>query len=162
MNAWAWYWLAFPAWLIIIITATARLDDLDRSHWSLRWHIRRIGLMGVGVVAVLALVNRWTTDFWFYLAPNGLTALIAWSWAIVWLTTEGQQPWFDYILGVHRKTETWRELSWRERMGAEGRALRASFKPRRFRKPPPPSYDPPQGKLQTFPTIHDRPPGEER
>ena len=106
MNA--WYLLAVPGWLIIIITAAARLHDLGREHWALRFHLRRIGLAGVGAVAAIMLATPFTEDHWLYAAPTWRSTMIAWSWALVWLTTEGVPPWYDYILGVHRRTDEWK------------------------------------------------------
>ncbi len=133
MNA--WYLVAVPAWLIIIVTAAARLHDLGREHWAIRYHVRRIGLMGVGAIAAIMLTTPFTVDRWFYAAPTWRSAMIAWSWALVWLTTEGVPPWYDYILGVHRQTEQWRAMGWRARLRGEWLALRASFRPRRRRPP---------------------------
>lgn len=133
MNA--WYLLAFPAWIIVMITAAARLHDLGRDSWELRHHVRRAGLVGVGAVAVVMIATPFTEDRWFYQAATWRTVMISWSWAIVWLTTEGMPPWYDYILGVHRNVEHWKTLGWRERARLEWSALRASFRPRRRRQP---------------------------
>lgn len=133
MNA--WYLLAAPAWLVVLITAAARLHDLGRDQWEFRHHARRIGLMGVGTIAAVMLATPMTADRWFYAEPTWRQAMIAWSWATVWLTTEGVPPWYDYILGVHRQTEHWKALGWRGRILGEWSALRASFRPRRRRPP---------------------------
>lgn len=133
MNA--WFLIAVPAWLIIIATAAARLADLGRDQWELRHHLRRIGLTGVGAIAAVMLATPFTTDRWFYAAPTWRSVAIAWSWALVWLTTENIPPWWDYILGVHRHTEQWKALGWRGRIAGEIRALRDSFRPRRRRAP---------------------------
>lgn len=125
------YVLAFPAWLVIIITAAARLHDLGRDQWALRHHVRRIGLIGIGAVAAIMLATPWTSDHWLYAEPTWRSTMLAWSWALVWLTTEGMPPWWDYILGVHRDTTSWQALPWRRRLLAEWQALRASFRPRR-------------------------------
>lgn len=135
MNA--WYLLAVPGWLIIIITAAARLHDLGREHWALRFHLRRVGLAGVGAIAAIMLATPFTEDHWLYAAPTWRSTMIAWSWALVWLTTEGVPPWYDYILGVHRRTDEWKKLGLRGRLRGEWQALRASFRPRRRRPPLP-------------------------
>lgn len=70
-------------------------------------------------------------------------ALLAWAWAFVWITTPGMPPWWDFILGVHRRTDQWKGLGLRARFRGEWRALRASFKPTRYRKP----MTGPEGKL---------------
>lgn len=134
MNA--WYLLAAPAWLIVIITSAARLQDLGRDHWALRHHVRRVGLICVGAIAAVMLATPFTHDHWLYAEPTWRFTVIAWSWALVWLTTEGYPPWYDYILGVHRQTEQWKSMGWRARLRGEWQALRASFRPRRRRQPP--------------------------
>ena len=57
-----------------------------------------------------------TADHWLYAAPTWRSTMIAWSWALVWLTTEGVPPWYDYILGVHRQTEQWKAMGMRARL----------------------------------------------
>lgn len=138
-----WYLIAAPAWLILVITAAARLHDLGPSHWDLRYHLRRLGLAAVGAISAIMLATPFTVDRWFYAEPTWRGAMNAWAWALVWLTTEGIPPWWDYILGVHRKTEEWAGLGWRARLRCEWRALRDSFKPRRLRQP----LSGPQGPL---------------
>lgn len=133
MNA--WYLITAPAWLVIIITAAARLHDLGPEHWAFRYHVRRIGLIGVGAIAAIMLATPFTADRWFYATPTWRSGMIAWSWALVWLTTEGMPPWYDYVIGVHRRTEQWKALSLRGRLRAELAALRDSFRPRRKRAP---------------------------
>lgn len=133
MNA--WYLFAVPAWIVVIITAAARLHDLGREHWALRYHVRRVGLTGVGAIAAIMLSTPFTADHWLYADPTWRTAMIAWSWALVWLTTENMPPWWDYILGVHRQTEQWKALGLRGRIRGEIQALRESFRPRRRRPP---------------------------
>lgn len=128
-----WYFLSVPAYLVLIITAAARLADLGKQHMELIHHVRRVGLMGVGLIAAVLLLTPWTTDRWFYSMPTWRSFVLAWSWALVWLTTESLPPWYDYILGVHRRTDQWAGLGWRGRLAGEIAALRDSFKPRRYR-----------------------------
>lgn len=131
-----WFVIALPAWMIIIITAAARLHDLGRDKWGLRYHVRRIGLTCVGSIAAVMMLTPFTADSWMYAEPSWRQAMIGWSWALVWLTTDGMPPWYDYILGVHRRTEAWRHLSFRERLRAEWTALRESFRPDRNKDRP--------------------------
>ena len=133
MNA--WYLIAAPAWLILFITAGARLADMGRAEWAVRDHVRRLGMMGVGTSAAIFLVSPWTEDWWLYAEPTWRAALLSWSWALVWTTTPGMPPWWDFILGVHRQTEQWKALGWRGRLRGELQALRDSFRPRRRRPP---------------------------
>lgn len=133
MNS--WYLIAAPAWVILFITAVARLADMDRSQWAATDHARRLGMMGVGGMAIIMLAMPFTKDGWAYPSATWRTAGLSWSWALVWLTTPGMPPWWDFILGVHRRTHEWREQGLRARIRGEWRALRDSFRPRRSRKP---------------------------
>ena len=89
------------------------------------------------------LVTPFAEDGWLYGESTWRGALLAWAWAFVWITTPGMPPWWDFILGVHRRTDQWKGLGLRARLRGEWRALRASFKPTRYRKP----MDGPEGKL---------------
>lgn len=138
MNA--WYLLSAPAWLLIAITAAARLHDMTRDQWKRRHHVRRLGLIGVGFVASLQLVAPFLLGAWRFYPGEVATwqsFIFGWSWTFVWLTTPNMLPWWDFILGVHRNTGSWGELTRRERIRAELRALANSFKPYRKRKPLP-------------------------
>lgn len=139
-----WYWIAVPGWMLVMITAATRLHDLGRLDWEVRHHIRRIGLIGIGAIAFVMVMTPWTEDRWFYAPATWRSAAIAWSWSVVWLTTEGLPPWWwDYFYGIHRKTATWRNATLREKIGIEWRAVKDIFKPRRRRHPLPG----PQGPL---------------
>lgn len=133
MNAWAL--LSFPAWLILAITAAARLHDMAPEDWAPRDHVRRAGMIGAGFLSALMAFAPFTLGWWKVPAADWLTTSLAWSWAFIWLTTKGTPPWWDFILGVHRKTEEWARLGWRARVRGEWRALRDSFKPTRKRPP---------------------------
>lgn len=128
MNA--WYLLAAPAWAILAITAAARLSDMRREQWAITDHVRRLGLIGVGVMAVVMLASPFTEDTWWYSAPSWRSAGLGWSWALVWLTTPAMPPWWDFILGVHRKTEEWKGHGLVARLAGEWQALRDSFCPK--------------------------------
>ena len=134
MNA--WFFLTIPAWLVLSITATARLADMGRGQWAARDHTRRIGLMGVGVAALVMLTAPMTSQWWLLPDHTWKVCFFAWAWALVWITTPSQPPWWDFVLGVHRHTEQWREFRLRDRILAELRALRASFKSTSYRERP--------------------------
>lgn len=128
-----WFLIAAPAWVILLITAAARLHDMGRSEWRPRDHVRRIGMILVGVAGSVILASPFTIDGWQYPDSTWRGALIAWGFAAVWTTTPGMPPWWDFILGVHRQTEQWKALGWRARIRGELKALRDSFRPRRRR-----------------------------
>ena len=131
-----WYLLAAPAWVVILITAAARLHDLGREQWAMRYHIRRVGLMLVGMMAAIMLATPFTADSRFYEPPGWRQFALAWSWSLVWLTTEGLPPWWNYILGVHRQTDEWARMGFIARVRGELRALRKSFTARRHHRDP--------------------------
>ena len=130
-----WYFVGIPAWIVVILTAGARLADLGPMDWKFLHHLRRLGLSGAGVIGAIALLRPFITDGWYMVPASPVMCGVGWSWAAIWLTTEGMPPWWDYILGVHRDVDYWKQLRWRERLAMEWRALRASFKPRRMRAP---------------------------
>lgn len=130
-----YYLIALPAWVILFITACARLADMDRTQWALTDHVRRLGMMGVGAMSIIMVLGPFTRDGWLYPSHTWRTCGLSWSWALVWVTTPGMPPWWDFILGVHRKTDQWRNQGLRARMRGEAQALRDSFTPRRKRKP---------------------------
>ena len=130
-----WYLLAAPGWFFVVITAATRLADMGKDEWKLRDHTRRLGLMGAGALGTVMLLTPFVTDGWLYDDSTWRGTLMAWSWALVWLTSPNMPPWWDTVLGVHRTTEEWKSYSWRRRLAVEWRALRSSFKPRRFKPP---------------------------
>jgi hypothetical protein len=81
--------------IIILITAVARLDDIKRSQQSVRWWMRRIGLLMVSVAMIMLLASYVTVG-----APNWVPIqkiLGLWGIALTWLTTPGMPPWWKYI-----------------------------------------------------------------
>lgn len=132
-----WYILSFPAWLVLAITAASRLSDMGRDQWAKRHHVRRLGLIGAGALSVMMLLAPFTEGWTslFREPATWRTWAFAWCWSCVWLTTPGMPPWYDFILGVHRDPAVWKGLTWRQRLVAEWRALRNSFRPYRLREP---------------------------
>jgi hypothetical protein len=126
-----WYFIALPAWLIIIASATARLADLGRDQWETRHHVRRLGLIGLACMAAIMLYAPASEEAWRFLPGNWRSACIAWSFALVVMTTEGLPPWHEYITGKHRRTAEWPHMDRRRRVAAEFQALGQSFYPRR-------------------------------
>lgn len=125
-----WYLVAAPAWGVLALTAAARLSDMRRDQWSVPEHVRRLGMIGVGVMSVVMLATPFLRDTWWYDPATWKMAAFSWSWALVWLTTPAMPPWYDFILGVHRRTEEWAGHGIRARLLGEWRALRDSFCPR--------------------------------
>lgn len=127
MNTALVYLLSIPAWLILLATTGARLADMGRDEWKFTDHVRRAGLVGIAVVAAVMLALPQ------YASLVGL--VMAWSLAVVWIVKKDELPWWDIILGVHRSPAEWSALGFRARVRLELKAIAASFKPRRYRKP---------------------------
>lgn len=128
-----WYLLAAPAWIILFVTATARLSDMGRDEWSIAAHVRRAGLIGCAVASVTMLATPFAKDGWLYGDSTWRGVLLSWAIAIDWVTTPGMPPWWDFILGVHRRTDEWRSQGVLARVRGEWNALRDSFRPRRHK-----------------------------
>lgn len=132
MNA--WYFLALLPWLVVAITAAIRLADLvGPAHRQRRDHARRLGLIGLGCIALVQAAGPWCMGWWAYAAPSWEGAVVAWSLALVLMTTPGLPPWWDLVLGVHRDTATWKAAGWRARIRGEWQALCDSFRLTRHR-----------------------------
>ena len=138
-----WYLINIPAWLALLLTVTARLADMGRSEWGVIDHFRRMGYIMAATAFAVMLYTPFSRDSWTFQASTWRGSLLAWAWAVTAITTPGMPPWWDFILGVHRRTDMWKRLSWGGRIAAEWRALCDSFRPRRHRKP----MAGPQGKL---------------
>lgn len=82
------YVAGFPALILILLTALARVNDIKDHQTSLRWQARRTFLVFAagGAVYMLATVPTW-----------GMV-LLYWGVAGTWLTTPGQPPWHQYLL----------------------------------------------------------------
>ena len=130
-----WYLIAAPAWFFVLITAGARLADMGRDEWSFPDHVRRVGLTFIGTAALLMLATPFAQDGWLYANSTWRGVLLGWGWTFVWVTSPNMPPWWDTIIGVHRRTEDWKGLKFRQRLAVEWRTLRSSFKPRRYKPP---------------------------
>ncbi len=92
---WISWGIAVPAWLIIAITALARLYDIKHLGWH--WQVRRIGMVLAGVGAVTLIAAPLLDEgIWF---PTWRAVLLYWGFALTWLTTPAMPPWHKYISG---------------------------------------------------------------
>lgn len=91
------YLLCLPALLVILLTVIPRINALTREQWSPRWHVRRAGLVGAGVGAVMFLAAPFTiaVPWWRECA----TLALVWGIAGTWLTTPGMPPWWEVLTG---------------------------------------------------------------
>lgn len=138
-----WYLVAFPAWLVLALTAAARLADSEERHTFID-HLRILAWVGIGTTSVLILAGPWLADWWLSPPSTWRGTMMGYSWAVAEIAKRGIVPWWDFIIGVHRKTESWKGMGVLCRLAGEGRALRDSFRPRRYRQKP---LDGPQGPL---------------
>lgn len=93
-----WYsWAAtVPALLIILVTALARLDDIDVSKTSWHWQVRRIAFVLLGIGCVYGIGSPFTQTPSF---PSWMGCMTGWGVALAFLTTPGMPPWWKYITG---------------------------------------------------------------
>lgn len=100
-RGWVSWLVCLPAWLIIIITAMARLHDITET--SKRWFFRRIGLILVGAgtasLAMSPLLGYAGSH------PSWRTVVVFWGFALAWITTPRMPPWWRYISGEYKLKE---------------------------------------------------------
>lgn len=127
-----YYWIGLPAYLLAILIAYVRLVDLGPDQREARHMVRRASWVAVGSVFAVFLAFPLARDHvpveytaWFDSSP--IRTLLAWAVVGVWSTTEKQPPLYDYLLGVHRHADEWKNLPFKERMHREWLAIKASF-----------------------------------
>lgn len=87
--------LCVTAAMLIIVMSLARLNDIGRDKKAMRWWFRRIGLLMSFTGMVLFVGSHFLTfaPYWRQI----MAVLSLWGWAIVGITTPGQQPFWKYI-----------------------------------------------------------------
>ena len=93
--SWFTWGASLPAWVIVGLTAAARLHDI--TELSKRWFVRRLGmiLVAAGALAlIIAPVMGYSNSF-----PTWRASCLYWGFALSWLTTPGMPPWWKYING---------------------------------------------------------------
>jgi hypothetical protein len=126
-----WYILCAPAWFCILLSAAARLADME-MHLRPPTILKFFGLIGAGVSAVAILSLPFTTPVGTY-QTSWRVALVGWSWFIVWAMVG--PPWLDMVLGVHRDVDKWKGKGLLVRLRGELKAIADSFRPPRGRLP---------------------------
>jgi hypothetical protein len=90
------YLVSLPAYLLIIITALARVNDIRPTQASKRWQFRRFGLSLVAAACgMFALMPFGEVPRY----PTWLATGFTWGLAFSWLTTPNMPPWWRYIAG---------------------------------------------------------------
>lgn len=97
---WGTWLLTAPAFCIIMITAMARLRDIQ--HMGKRWQLRRLGLIFVGSGALVFCIDPFVGRLEMF--PSWKTTLLSWGFALSWLTTPNMPPWWRYISGEYKST----------------------------------------------------------
>lgn len=92
---WITYWASFGALVIVWLTAVARLNDIKAR--GKKWHVRRLGMLLVGLAAtgMMAMPLFPERDF-----PSWMEVGMRWGLACAWLTTPNMVPWWKYISGT--------------------------------------------------------------
>lgn len=96
--SWVTWAVTVPAWLILGVTAAARL--LDITDDGIRWFVRRLGMILVasGALALIAApLLGYSNAF-----PTWRSSCLQWGFALAWLTTPGMPPWHKYVSGEWR------------------------------------------------------------
>ena len=126
-----WYLVSVVPWVVVFLTATARVNDIKLHQRNSIWHLRIIGLSASMGVAVVMLATPVTISTWYMPSATWQGALIAWAWGLTWFTTPGLPPWAKYIAGTHRvRAPEAPKPSFTGRVTGEFRALADSARPR--------------------------------
>ena len=88
-------WSLILGALLIICMAVARLNDIKRTQVSKRWWFRRVGLLMVFVSMVMFVAAYFTlaAEYW----DATCRFLGVWGFALTWVTTPYQAPFWKYI-----------------------------------------------------------------
>ena len=94
--------LQLPALVVLCVTALARVNDISKERTAWIWQWRRIGLTLVGVCSAAWMFAPFqeTPDF-----PSWKTVMLAWGFALSWISTPGMPPWWKYVSGEARLPE---------------------------------------------------------
>ena len=96
--SWLTWAATVPAWVIVGLSAAARL--LDITELGKRWLVRRIGMILVASGAWALIVSPllgYSNSF-----PTWRTSCMYWGFALSWLTTPNMPPWWKYISGEYK------------------------------------------------------------
>lgn len=113
-----------------MVTALARLNDIQKTQNTKRWHARRLALILTFVCAVVVLANPFTLSRYWMPQATWLTAFVGWAWAGQVMTTPGMPPWHLWIAGFHRTIPEGETRTFGGKLASEFRGLRDSFKNR--------------------------------
>lgn len=86
---WWSYGASAVALLFILLTAIARVNDITEE--TVRWHARRLGLIGVAGAMVSLLYQPFLTPGDF---PSWSEVWFEWALVVTWCTTPNMPPWW--------------------------------------------------------------------
>ena len=92
-SGWVTYAIQLPALFIIAVTALARVNDISENKKGHVWNLRRLGLSFSGAAAVSMMFTPWMYEEF----PSWRGLLLAWGFAMTWITTPDQPPWWKKI-----------------------------------------------------------------
>lgn len=93
---WFTYILSSVALLIVAVTSLVRANLIGPERSEKRWHVRRFGLVLVGLASVWLLLMPFGMVWDF---PTWKETLLRWGFALSWLTTPGMPPWWRVVTG---------------------------------------------------------------
>lgn len=99
---WVSWLLALPAFVVVFLTAIARLDSMTIDDMSLRAQFKRLSMATAGSAAIAYAIAPFATPS---LYPTWLMTGFAWSVAGAWITTPHQPPWWRLITGEPKPEE---------------------------------------------------------
>lgn len=88
------YYTALPALLVILITAIARVNDIQKDQVSKRWQVRRAGLSIIAGASAVLMIAPFAGA-----SLSWGTVALCWGFALTWLTTPEMPPWWRWISG---------------------------------------------------------------
>lgn len=92
-TGWGTYAIQLPALFIIAVTALVRVNDISQKKKGAVWNVRRVGLSFAGAAALSFVFTPWMYDEF----PSWRELLLSWGFALTWLTTPDQPPWWKKV-----------------------------------------------------------------
>ena len=107
---WGTYFLGLPAYLIVLLTCVARANELDKTDPVT--DARRFGFSIMLGLTAMVIIEPVFNSFPRYPRVFGY-----WALGIIWMTTEGLPPWWDWVTGA------WNHHSFFKKLKLFGRSL---------------------------------------
>ena len=98
-----WYILQVPGWLIIFLTAAFRINAIEMTQNTFIWWLRRISLVASATIAVMMVASPFTESTYRFSDPTWRGFMISFAWAMTWITSPNQRPWWLWLSGYYRQ-----------------------------------------------------------